>query len=83
MITTWLITLISFFLGYGLATWVKTPTLEQQKVIKQTIDKLRGKHKLGMVKSIGADESNLRKNKVLLEEDKLMTAEFDSLLGDE
>ena len=41
------------------------------------------KPRVGKIKSLGADEANLRKNKVLLEEDKLMTKEFDLLLGDE
>jgi hypothetical protein len=82
MILTWLTTIITFFLGYGLALWVRTPTEQQQKIIKQTLDNFRSKPKLGMVKSLKPEELALRKDKTKLAEDKLMTDTFDGILDE-
>lgn len=78
MITTFLITLISFFLGYFLCYFTFKP--EQITEIKRRIERSVRNNKVGSVKSIGADEHNLRKNKVALEEDRLMTDAFDQLV---
>ena len=78
MITTFIITIVSFLLGYFLCYFTFKP--EQLVEIKKNIEKTVRNNKVGSVKTIGADRYNLRKNKVMLEEDKLMTEEFDKLV---
>jgi hypothetical protein len=82
MILTWIITIITFFLGYGLAVWVRTPTEQQRKVIQQTLDNFRTKPKIGMVKPLSPEELALRKDKSKLAEDKIMSDTFDSILDE-
>lgn len=78
MITTWLITIISFSFGYLLCYFTTKPEKLQQ--VKKTIGNTINRPRVGTVKSLSADQLRLRKNKDALDEDRLMEETFDKLL---
>jgi len=74
VITTWIITIVTFLLGFGLGFYVKNTEEVEQKIRRI---KARKKIKLGPVDNISAEEVYKEKSGLKEEEE-----EFDKVLKD-